>query len=148
MIRVDIRETIPRPMEEVFDRLADIDGYGAWRAGGGGIFLSCTQEDPGPVRPGTRYADRTRLGTVQGEVVELDRPSQVTFHYTLPLLGRTAIEGWPGYTLASDGAGGTIVHHHAEARAYGPLRLLEPLLQRIADRERRATVQALKESFE
>ncbi len=148
MIRVDIHETIRQPVEEVFARLVDIDRYSEWRAGGGGIFLTCSQDSPGAVGEGTRYTDRTRLGTVRGAVVEFDRPRRVVFHYTFRLFGRTAIEGWPGYTLESDGAGGTRMHHHAEARAYGPVRLLEPLIQRVADRERRTTVRALKESFE
>lgn len=148
MIRVDIHETIRQPVEEVFGRLTDIDGYREWRAGRGGIFLTCRQDSPGPVGEGTRYTDRTWLGTARGEVVEFDRPWSVIFHYTFRLLGRTTIEGWPGYTLEPDGAGGTRLQHHAEARTYGPLRLLEPLIQLVADRERRATVQALKESFE
>lgn len=148
MIRVEIHETIRQPVEEVFARLVDIDRYPEWRAGGGGIFLTCSQDSPGAVGEGTRYTDRTRLGTVVGEVAAFDPPRRVVFHYTSRLLGKTAIEGWPGYTLESDGAGGTRLHHHAEARAYGPLRLLEPLIRWVADRERRATVQALKESFE
>lgn len=148
MIRVDIHETIRQPVEEVFARLVDIDRYPEWRAGGGGIFLTCSQDTPGSVGAGTRYTDRTRLGTVLGEVAVFEPPRRVIFHYTLRLLGRTTIEGWPGYTLESDGASGTRMHHHAEARTYGPLRLLEPLIQRVADREREATVQSLKESFE
>lgn len=148
MIRVDIRERIPGPVEEVFRRLTDIDGYADWRAGSGGIFVTCSQDSPGPVGEGTRYTDRTRLGTVLGEVVEFDPPYRVVFHYTSRLFGRTTIEGWPGYALEPDAAGGTLVHHHAEARTYGPLRLLEPLMQRVADHERRVTVQALKESFD
>lgn len=148
MIRVDLHAVIPAPVDQVFTRVADIDRYSEWRTGGGGIFLACHQDSPGPVRQGTRYTDRTRLGTVIGEVVEFDRPTRVVFHYRSILLGRTTIEGWPGYTLQADGAGGTLVHHHAEARAYGPMRLLEPLLQRIADLERLRTLQALKRSFE
>lgn len=127
MIRVDVHETIDQPLQEVFGRLADIDGYREWRAGGGGIFLTCTQDSPGPVGEGTQYTDRTRLGMVRGEVVEFDPPSRLIFHYTSRLFGRTTIEGWPGYTLSTGDTGGTLVHHHAEARTYGPLRLLEPV---------------------
>jgi uncharacterized protein YndB with AHSA1/START domain len=148
VIRVDIHETIRKPVEQVFARLVDIGGYREWRPGGGGIFLTCSQDSPGAVGEGTRYTDRTRLGTVRGEVAVFDPPRRVIFHYTSRLFGRTMIEGWPGYTLESDGAGGTRLHHHAEARTYGPFRLLEPLIQRIANRERAATVRALKESFD
>ena len=34
----------------------------------------------------------------------------------------------------------TRLHHHAEGRLYGPFRILEPLIQRVADHERRRTV--------
>lgn len=148
MIRVDLRDTVAGPMEAVFGRLADIDRYPEWRAGGGGIFVTCSQDSAGPVAEATRYTDRTRLGTVHGEVVEFDAPRRIVFHYTARLRGRRVVEGWPGYTLEPEGAGSTLVHHHAEARTYGLMRPLEPLIQRIARHERRSTLQALKRSFQ
>ena len=41
----------------------------------------------------------------------------------------------------------TVVIHHAEARVRGLLRLLEPAIERVAERERGRTLEALKESF-
>lgn len=147
MIRVDIRRTIDRPIEEVFDRLVDIARYPEWMPESG-IFRSCTQDSPGPVDVGTRYTDYTPVGAIPGEVVELERPHRVVFHYVVRLLGATAMEGWPGYTLEPHEPARTIVHHRAEARLYGPFRMLRPLVQRLADGERGRTVDALKRSFE
>ena len=147
MIHVNLQDTIRRPVREVFDRIVDIDRYPEWRTGGGGIFVTCSQLSPGPVQRGTEYIDRTRLGAARGEVAEFRPPVEVVFHYVFRVLGRPAIEGWPGYTLEEVAPDVTRVHHRAEARVYGPAKLLEPLLQKLAERERRLTLQALKSSF-
>lgn len=147
MIRVDIHETIQRPIDDVFEQLVDIPRYPEWMPGES-LLVTCTKDTEGPVGVGTRYTDRTRVGTARGEVSELERPSRVVFHYTFRLWGMTLMEGWPGYTLERAGEGATAVHHTGEARLYGPFKLLEPLIRRMADRERRLTVDALKESLE
>lgn len=63
-----------------------------------GLFLGSTKDAEGPVGPGTPYTDRTRLGTVRGEVSAFDRPHRVLFHCIARLFGMTGLEGWPGYT--------------------------------------------------
>lgn len=147
MIRVEIHETIERPIDEVFEQLVDIPAYPDWMPDDG-LFVTCTQDSEGPVDVGTPYTDVTRLGTVHGEVTELERPRRVVFRYTARLLGMTAMQGWPGYTLEPDGAGRTGVHHHARAHLYGPFKLLRRLVQRIAEGERQRTLDALKTSLE
>lgn len=147
MIRVEIEETIQCPVEEVFERLVDIPGYCRWMPAGG-LFRSCWQASEGAVGEGTVYFDETRLGTVRGEVSAFERPRKVVFHYRARWLGRTAMEGWPGYELADEGASATRLRHLAVARLHGPLKLLQPLVRRMAWRERRRTVDALKESLE
>ncbi|MFW5951028.1 MAG: SRPBCC family protein [Gemmatimonadota bacterium] len=147
MIRVEIEDTIARPIDQVFDRLVDIEGYNQWLPRRG-LFVSCRQDTDGPVAVGTVYHDTTRFGTVRGEVRELDPPLRVTFRYTVRLLGRTVMEGWPAYTLAPAGSHATRLRHVAEARLFGPARLLRPLIRRLARNERRRTVAALKTSLE
>ena len=147
MIRVEIHATIARPIDEVFERLVDIPAYPEWMPDDG-LFVTCTQDSEGPVDVGTRYTDVTRLGTVHGEVTELERPRRVVFRYTAHVFGVTAIQGWPGYTLERDGPGRTRVHHHATAHLHGPFKVLRPLVQRMADAERQRTVDALKASLE
>lgn len=147
MIRVDVDAVIERPIEEVFARLVDIPRYNEWMPEDG-LFVSCTQDSDGPVGVGTAYTDETRLGPVEGEVQVFEPPHEVVFHYTGRLLGLHAIEGWPGYTLEPQGEAATRVHHHAEARLFGPFKVLQPLIQRIARAERRRTVDALERSLE
>jgi uncharacterized protein YndB with AHSA1/START domain len=147
VIRVEIHETVDRPIEEVFERLIDIDAYPDWMPGDG-LLVTCRQTSEGPMGEGTEYVDTTRLGTVKGEVVEFERPTRVVFHYVAKVFGRTMMHGWPGYTLEPDGQGGTRVHHVAEGRLQGLFKLLHPLIQRCATAERRRTVDALKMSLE
>lgn len=147
MIRVDLDRTIARPIEEVFEQLVNIPRYPEWMPTNG-LFVTCTKDSAGPVGLGTAYSDKTRIGTARGEVSVFDRPNAVVFHYTARVFGFTVMEGWPGYALDRDGAVATRVHHHAEGRLYGPFKLLQPLVQRLARRERERTVDALKRSLE
>ena len=147
MIKVEIHVTIKRPIEEVFEQLVDIPRYPEWMPDNG-LFITCTKDSEGPIGVGTEYSDKTKLGTVHGEVTAFDRPHKVVFHYTARLLGMTVMEGWPGYELERDGETATKIHHHAEARLYGPFKLMQPLVQRMAQNERQRTVDALKESLE
>ena len=147
MIRVEITRLIDQPVEDVFERLVDIDGYPEWMPARG-VFRSCTKESEGPVGQGTRYADHTVLGTVPGEIVEFEPPHRVVFRYHARLLGMSVMRGWPGYTLEHVGEGRTRLIHVAEACLVGPFKLLRPLMQRIAEGERRRTVDALERSFE
>ena len=147
MIRVEIEETIHRPIEDVFDRLIDIDRYPEWIPEGG-LLITCSKDSPGPVGVGTAYTDRTRLGAVKGEVAELERPERVVFHYTARFFGVILMDGWPGYTLRRAGRTATRVRHVAVGRLHGAFRVLRPVMQRIARWERQRTVDALKASLE
>ena len=57
MIRVEIHETICRPIEEVFDRLVNIPAYSQWMPENS-LFISGTQDSEGPVGVGTRPTPR------------------------------------------------------------------------------------------
>lgn len=109
--------------------------------------VGCSTRDADPVREGTTYVDRTRLGPVHGEVVALERPTRVVFHYTAHLFGTTVMEGWPGYELERVGDASTRVHHVATGRPRSFFRLVRPLVQRLAQNERQRTVDAIKQSF-
>lgn len=146
MIRVEIHETIERPIEDVFEQLIDIDGYRDWMPDGG-LLITTYQRSDGPVEVGTTYVDRTRVGAVKGEVAELERPTRVLFHYVAEVLGLVVMHGWPGYTLEPLSDDATRVHHIAEARLRGPFKLLTPVIQRMATAERTRTMRALKTSL-
>ncbi len=147
MVRVEIEKLIPQPIDKVFERLADIQGYNDWMPGGG-LFIACSKDSSGPVGKGTIYSDRTRLGTVRGEVFEFDRPTRLTFHYTARLLGVKVMEGWPGYKLKKLNDSSTYVYHHARGKLFNGFQLFRPLVQRIAQSERQRTVDALNQSLQ
>lgn len=147
MISVEVVETIDRAIDDVFEQLVDIDRYPEWMPGDG-LFLTCTKDSEGAVGRGTEYTDRTRVGVMHGEVYAFEPPTRVVFRYEARLLSYKVMEGYPGYTLQRVGDMKTRVHHLAEGHLYGPMRLLGPLVQRIARGERERTVQALKRSLE
>lgn len=150
MISLEIDVTINRPINEVFDRLADISGYNDWMSPAG-LFIESRETSNGPSGPVTTFSDRTRIGRVEGEISEFRRPEKVRFRQTIYWLGIPAGESRPGYELESRN-GKTIVHHKAEGNFLGFFRLLEPVLDpiflRYAEAERKRTVQALKTSLE
>lgn len=148
-VEVEVQRTVAAPIDEVFARLADIEGHNAWVPGRGSILKQSRQTSPGPVEVGTTYEDRTRMGAMPGEVDELDAPHRIVYHWwDRSRSGRTRMEGWPGYTLEAVGERETLVRHHARLRANGVRALGTPLLRVFARRERTATMDALVRSFE
>lgn len=147
-IEFDLVRTIPAPVEDVFGRLADIDGHNAWMPQKGSILRRTHQTSPGAPGAGTTYVDDTRFGPTPGEIIEYDPPTVIVFHWWDNASGRLKMEGWPGYALEAVDRGATLVRHHAKMEPYGIYRLATPVLRRIAVRERSTTMDALARSFE
>jgi uncharacterized protein YndB with AHSA1/START domain len=145
-IRYEMRTTIDRPIGDVFARLADLDGYGAWMRRTG-LFRRSGQTADGRLGPGTTYFDATRMGTFRGEVTDHEPPTRIGFRETLRWFGRDLIEARPAYKLEADG-GRTIVHHVAEGELFGVMRLMKPVAAQLARGERARTVEALRRSLE
>jgi len=147
-VELVIERTVAAPIGEVFARLADIEGHNSWVPGRGSILRGTRQTSPGPVAAGTTYEDRTRMGTMPGEVEELDAPNRIVYHWwDRSSSGTTRMEGWPGYTLEAVGERETLVRHDVRLRANGIRALATPVLRIIARRERTATMDALVRSF-
>ncbi|MGV8910473.1 MAG: SRPBCC family protein [Propionicimonas sp.] len=148
-IEFELERTIQAPIDQVFARLVDINGHNDWVAKKGSILQHTRQTSPGEPAVGTTYVDQTSQGQVQGEIVGLEAPTSVVYHWwATSRSGKLTMEGWPGYSLEAMGASGTLLRHHATLKTYGLYRLAAPILTRIALRERTATVDALKASFE
>lgn len=149
VVELEVERTVLAPVEDVFDRLADIMGYSDWMPAKGSILRRTEQTSPGEPSLGTTYVDDTSYGKTPGEIVEFDRPHRLVFHWwDSSRRGGMKLEGWPGYTLTPDGRGMTLVRHHVKLRTYGAYRLATPVLRRLALKERTATVEALKTSFD
>ena len=145
-VRYESRTTIDRPIEAVFDRVADLAGYGTWMHLTG-LFRGSGQTSDGPLGKGTSYFDATRMGTFRGEVTDFQPPSRIGFRETLRWFGSEVMEARPEYFLEAD-QGKTIVIHVAEGELFGWMRLMKPMAALMAKSERARTVGSLKRSLE
>ena len=146
MIRVEVDKVIHRPIEEVFDRLVSISDYSKWLPKSR-VFLDSIQTSNDPVGAGTTFIDKTRIGKFQGEVIEFQRPTKVTFKMNLRWLGLRVLESKPGYTLEPVDDS-TKVHLLAVGKLYGFFKLMQPYVALRAREERKRVVEVLKKSLE
>jgi uncharacterized protein YndB with AHSA1/START domain len=146
IVRFESQTVIQRPTSEVFERLADLAGYGRWmhRAG---LFRACRLTSEVPIREGTTYVDSTRMGRFDGEVTEFVPPTRIVFRETLRWFGSPMTQARPEYHLEGDESA-TIVHHVAVGELYGWMRLMRPVAAWMANRERSSTLNSLKRSLE
>jgi uncharacterized protein YndB with AHSA1/START domain len=140
---------IDAPIDHVFARLTDIDGYNEWMPAEGTMLKHTEQTSPGEPSVGTTFVDDTTYGLTPGEIVVYDPPTHVVYHWwDKRPNGEVKTEGWPEFTLESIDDDTTRVRHHARLRAHGLSRLGMPLWRRLAVKERTVTIDALKASFE
>ncbi|WP_306233260.1 SRPBCC family protein [Agrococcus beijingensis] len=143
-----LERIVDAPIDAVFARLADIDGYNEWMPTRGSILSSTKQTSPGEPGLGSTYTDRTSAGTVLGEIVAFEQPTRLVFHWWEPGRGgRVHAEGWPGYELEVVSDHATRVRHGARLEVHGSRSLLMPVYRWLARRERTATMEALQASF-
>ena len=148
-IEFTLERTVQAPIDQVFARLADIEGHNDWMPKKGTMFKHVRQTSPGEPQIGTTDLEETTQGPQPGEIVELEAPEKVTYHWwDESKAGKLRFEGWPGYSLEPDGENSTLVRHHAELTMHGIYRWGAPIFKRLAVRERTTTIDALKASFE
>jgi len=148
-LEFELERTIQAPIDQVFARLVDINGHNEWMAAKGSMLKHTRQTSPGDPTVGTTYVDETKQGAMEGEIVELDAPHKVVFHWwDTSKSGQLKFEGWPGYSLQASGDDVTLVRHHAKLNLYGVYRWAAPIFRLLAVRERTVTIEALKASFE
>jgi uncharacterized protein YndB with AHSA1/START domain len=149
VIEFDLTRTVHADINDVFARLADINGYNDWMPKKGSMLRRTRQTSPGEPGLGTTFHDETSAGPTPGEIAEFEPPHTLLYHWwDKSKAGKLRVEGWPGYRLEAMEDGSTLVHHHARVHTYGAYRLTAPILRRIARRERSATLKALAASFE
>jgi uncharacterized protein YndB with AHSA1/START domain len=146
VVRFESSAVIQRPVSEVFERLADLPGYGGWMHRTG-LFRGCRLTSEVPIRQGTTYVDSTRMGRFDGEVIEFVPPTRIAFRETLRWFGSPMTQARPEYTLEGDETQ-TIVHHVAVGELYGWMRFMKPAAAWMANRERSRTLNSLKRSLE
>ena len=149
VIEFELTRTVHAPIEDVFARLADIEGYNRWMPEKDSMLRRTRQTSPGPPGVGTTFLDETSSGPAPGEIAEFEPPRTIVFHWwDRSNSGKMRLEGWPGYALQSGEGDTTVVRHHARLQTYGMYRLATPVLRRLAMKERSVTLAALTASFE
>jgi carbon monoxide dehydrogenase subunit G len=114
--------SIQRPIEEVFDFVADARNEPDWLPGATRV----QKVTDGPISQGTRFeGDYARAGIVSLEPVEFERPSHVTFR------ARSRIVHFDDtVTLWAEGAG-TRLQASMKAYPQGFMRVMEPVMGRF-----------------
>lgn len=146
MIVINLKTTINQPVEDVFDRLVDINSYPEWLPKSR-VFLDSHLTSDGPIGPVTTFIDKTRYGIYHGVIDEFERPAKVTFRMRLRWFSLNVMESRPGYSL-QEVEGETHLHHHAEGELFGIFKIMEPFVAVIAREERTRTVELLQSSLE
>ena len=145
-IRFESTTVVRRPVDVVFERLADVPGYRRWMHRTG-LFRRSGLTSEAPVRQGTTYVDATWMGTFEGEVTEFVPPSRLAFRETLHWFGSGRTQARPEYLLEADGDA-TVVHHIAVGELFGWMRVMKPAAALMARVERTRTLNSLKRSLE
>ena len=128
--------TSPRPIEEVFDFVADFNHLVEWDPS----MQESTQLDGGdPLRVGARYRVVVKSGgketEMEYETVEIERPHRVKLKGTTSSMVSIDV-----ITFAPTASGGTEVTYSAEIELEGVRKIADPLLQigfnRMGDKAR------------
>ena len=145
MIELAFERTIPASPAEVFARLADLVGYEDWLSDDS-TSSGCTLTSAGTIGRGSTYLDRTKMGTMVGEITEHDPPELLEFRQRLTRFGIAVFEATQTNELSACNDG-TLLRHRFKATMFGPFRLTEraAVKQTIAERER--VLGALHRSF-
>ena len=148
-VEFDLERVVQAPIDQVFARLVDIDGYNAWMPKKGTMLKETRQTSPGEPAVGTTFIDETTQGPMPGEIAELEAPHTLVYHWwENSKRGNLTFEGWPSYALEPNGDNSTRVRHHARLTMYGIYAFGSPIFRRFAVKERTVTIDALQASFE
>jgi hypothetical protein len=142
MVRVDGDITIDRPLEEVFDFVADERNEPSYNP----RMIRADKMTEGPVGVGTRFHSvMTGAGGVAEmtiEFTEFDRPRRITEQVHLSRMDIS------GQLLFEPEATGTRMRWVWDLAPHGFLRLLAPLVRRLGDRQEREIWSGLKRAME
>lgn len=135
----ELRTVVNRPLEEVFDFLADIRNETAWNPRV--VMIEKTSE--GPIGSGTTFHGVYQgLGVLDTRLVDVERPTRFSFHSTGPRMGITGT-----FRLAAQGAS-TGIALDATFKPQGVFLLLAPLMSPLLARQNAAAGERLKQALE
>ena len=142
MVTIEGSTTIARPVEDVFDFVADERNEPRYNPHMGSV----EKLTPGPIGPGTRWSatieSRGRPLEMHVEVTDYDRPRRLATTTTM-----TAAQIRGALTFAPDPAG-TVLRWSWDLRPQGALRLLGPVFAAQGRRQEAAIWAGLKGHLE
>jgi Polyketide cyclase / dehydrase and lipid transport len=131
--------TIARGAPDVFDYIADAGRQREWNP----LVRAMERDGDGPLAVGSRWrGDIARVGRVEVELLELDRPRRAV-HVARPWMAEARHE-WDVH----DADGGSLLVQHGDMRPKGAGWLLAPLMPLIVRRQLRDCAVSLKRALE
>jgi uncharacterized protein YndB with AHSA1/START domain len=142
MVHIEGEIDIARPVEEVFDTVADDRNEPAYNR----QMARSEKVTDGPIGVGTRFRatmrGRRRPLVIDVEYTGFDRPRMIASHTT------TGPSEVTGVLTFAPVAGGTRMHWSWDLRLGGPMRLFTPVLAVVGNRSERTTWTGLKRLLE
>ncbi len=139
MVRITGEQRIRRPLEVVFDRVADPRNEPSYNT----AMTSCELLTPEPVGEGSRFRAVMRSRTpMDVTLTEFDRPRRLGSRTTSPQMETSGT-----ITFSSDGVA-TVMRWDWQARPKGSLRLLGPLFGAAGRRMERRIWASLRDQLE
>jgi len=83
MADIEIKTEVNKPVEDVFQLVADIPNYAKWVSQISPIFIDTKISPAGPVKVGTTFEDKLKIGKNVGKVVEYKPHERIVFEQKL-----------------------------------------------------------------
>jgi carbon monoxide dehydrogenase subunit G len=135
----EMKCVVNRPVEEVFDFLADIRNEAAWNP----RVVRIDKTSDGSIGAGTIFHGLYKgIGPLRTELVEYERPGRLSFRSSGPRM-RIA-----GTFVLSVVQGESSVALNADLEPQGPFRLIAPLMAPLIKRQNAAAATRLQQALE
>jgi carbon monoxide dehydrogenase subunit G len=135
----EMKCAVNRPVEEVFDFLADIRNEAAWNP----RVVRIDKTSDGSIGAGTTFYGLYKgIGALRTELVEYERPERLTFRSSGP---RMRIAGKFAFSAVQ---GKSSVTLDADLKPQGLFRLLAPLMAPLIKRQNAAAAIRLEQALE
>jgi uncharacterized protein YndB with AHSA1/START domain len=142
MVRITNTIDIDAPTQDVYAAIRALDVYPTW-LGHSAVYRG-TKARTAHAGASLAYEDSTMVGRMSGEIVEEVPDHALQFHQAKP---SGSLDALIRYDLGVVGTG-TRVIRVGELTTHGMLRIVQPILLRMASRESERTMKALKAYLE
>ncbi len=141
MAELRFETLIERPIEDVFNLIADLPHYSEWLPSSN-LYGSVTQYTGMPIGRGTQYVDQGKTTRMNGRVTAFETPKYITFEQsTVSMLGALEVE--IRYTLES-AEEGTRVIREVDVHPGGAFGLVQGRLLKSISQESERILAAMK----